>query len=229
MLLCCASGDAGQVWNLISADKRQKSHDPRKSEQVRFAGFAWPNSKARRVLTSRGGWSLVISSLTNELYQHVILALNFLFPYNQKLHSRRQHQRYQHSQRYRRQQCLTHNPHLGQPLLRALQLLHRVSPCSLLLPCLHSTLLVPVLTSPLVAFHTTILCFRKHLSLPLHLRQHLSLLLHLHQLHPTFLQSYATSYGRTKQSSLGMIHRHTASMLKGCPRVSVADAAIFQQ
>jgi hypothetical protein len=43
-----------KAWKLIPADKRSKSADTRKSEQVRFVGIAWPNQKAYRVLTSKG-------------------------------------------------------------------------------------------------------------------------------------------------------------------------------
>jgi hypothetical protein len=43
-----------KAWKLIPADRRSKSADTRKSEQVRFVGIAWPNQKAYRVLTSKG-------------------------------------------------------------------------------------------------------------------------------------------------------------------------------
>ena len=43
-----------KAWKLIPAEKRNKSADTRKSEQVRFLGFDWPIRKAYRVLTSRG-------------------------------------------------------------------------------------------------------------------------------------------------------------------------------
>jgi transposase InsO family protein len=42
-----------KAWKLIPPEKRNKSSDTRKSEEVRFVGFAWPNSKAFRVLTTR--------------------------------------------------------------------------------------------------------------------------------------------------------------------------------
>ena len=43
-----------KAWKLIPPEKRSKSFDIRKSEQVRFVGFAWPNAKAYRVLNSKG-------------------------------------------------------------------------------------------------------------------------------------------------------------------------------
>jgi hypothetical protein len=41
-------------WKLIPPERRLKSRDTRRSEQVRYVGIAWPNPKAHRVLTSRG-------------------------------------------------------------------------------------------------------------------------------------------------------------------------------
>ena len=43
-----------KAWNLVPADKRQKSHDTCKSQKVRFVSFAWIKSTSYRVITSRG-------------------------------------------------------------------------------------------------------------------------------------------------------------------------------
>jgi transposase InsO family protein len=43
-----------KAWKLIPPEKRSRNKLPVRSEQVRFLGFAWPNPKSYRVLTSKG-------------------------------------------------------------------------------------------------------------------------------------------------------------------------------